>query len=95
MQRKDRPRQPWRTATITAEGRAVASVRVTVDQDAVTVRVRTVDERIRGVRFPTETVHNSIASRHLFAAAEELLLDAACKQLRLAAAQTIEEVAHD
>lgn len=89
----DRPRQPYRTAWITAGGEGtVASVRVTVNLDETTVTLKVVDERLRVVHFPTETVRHDIPAKDLFAEAERLLLDAACAQLRYAAAQTIEEV---
>ncbi|GAA2159220.1 MULTISPECIES: hypothetical protein [Glycomyces] len=90
----DKPRTLWRWAWITTEGAPVASVRVTVDRDSNGLRLSVVDQRIDGVSFPVNTILRDVASRDLFKAAEELLLDAACKQLRLAAAQTVEEVDH-
>lgn len=90
----DKPRQPWRSAWIrTADEGTVSSIRVTVDLDDTTVTVQAVDERLKVLHFPTETVRHDIPAKDLFQEAERLLLDAACEQLRYAAAQTIEEVA--
>lgn len=89
----DKPRQSWRSAWISAapEG-TVASVKVTVDLDETTVTVRVVDERLKVIHFPTETVRHDIPAKDLFAEAERLLLDAGCEQLKHAASQTVEEV---
>lgn len=91
----DKPRQPWRSAWINVGGEGtVTSVRVTVNLDDTTVTLRVVDERLKVLHFPTETVRHDIPAKDLFQEAEQLLLDAACEQLRYAAAQTIEEVPH-
>jgi len=90
----DKPRQPWRSAWISVAGEGtVASIKVTIDLDETTVTLRVVDERLKVLHFPTETVRHDIPSKDLFQEAEQLLLDAACEQLRAAAAQTVEEVA--
>jgi len=89
----DKPRQPWRSAWIHVGGQGtVASVKVTVDLDDTTVTLRVVDERLKVLHYPTETVRHDIPHKALFQEAEQLLLDAVCEQLRLAAAHTIEEV---
>lgn len=91
----DRPRRPWRSAWISAgKHGTVASVKVEIDLDETTVTIRVVDERLRVIHFPTETIRHDIPAKDLFATAEQLLLDAACEQLRLAAVQTVEEVDH-
>lgn len=89
----DKPRQPRRSAWISvADEGTVVSIRVTVDLDDTTVTVRVVDERLKVLHFPTETVRHDIPTKDLFGEAERLLLDAACEQLRYAASHTIEEV---
>jgi hypothetical protein len=90
----DKPRILWRWAWITTEGAPVSSVRVTVDRDSTELRLSVIDQRISGVSFPLNTIRRDVSARDLFKVAEEILLDAACKQLRLAAAQTVEEVDH-
>jgi hypothetical protein len=89
----DRPHQPWRSAWVSAgKHGTVASVKVQIDLDETTVTVTVVDKRLGVIHFPTETVRHDIPAKDLFATAEQILLDAACEQLRLAAVQTVKEV---
>lgn len=89
----DRPRQRTRNVWITASAEGtVASLKATIDLEETTVTLRVVDERLKVLHFPTETVRHDIPHKDLFVEADRLLLEAAFEQMRAVAATTVEEV---
>jgi hypothetical protein len=89
----DRPRLRERNVWITAAADGtVASLKATIDLDDTTVTLRIVDERLKVLHFPTETVRHDIPHKDLFVEADRLLLEAAFEQMRAVAATTVEEV---
>lgn len=92
-QSTDRPQQRTRNVWITASDEGtVASLKATIDLDDTTVTIRVVDDRLKTIHFPTETVRHDIPHKDLFVEADRLLLDAAFEQMRYVAATTVEEV---
>lgn len=90
----DRPRVRTRHVWISASAEGtVASLKATIDLDETTVTIRIVDERLKVLHFPTETVRHDIPVRDMFVEADRLLLEAAFDQMRAVAATSVEEVA--